>query len=132
MKTEASSISNKQALVDSDQITSSVLGNFFAMVNLNAKQRKENGEEDISKLWSKPKLRVEGNPPVTSIRSLCLVLEGSCSVTNDDFEVLEMRPGNHFGASDLLRIPDIEFLGNISAGAKGLKVMVIPNPDQVL
>jgi hypothetical protein len=53
-------------------------------------------------------------------------------VTNDDFEVLEMRPGNHFGASDLLRIPDIEFLGNIKAGAKGVKVMVIPNPDQVL
>jgi len=53
-------------------------------------------------------------------------------VTNDDFEVLEMRPGNHFGASDLLRIPDIECLSNIKAGAKGVKVMVIPNPDQVL
>ena len=63
MRAEANHISNKQALVDSDQITSSVLGNFFAMVNLNAKQRRENGEEDFSKLWSKPKLRVEGNPP---------------------------------------------------------------------
>lgn len=102
------------------------------MVNLNAKQRRENGEEDFSKLMSKPKVKTEGNPPESSIRSLCLVLEGSCRVVNEDFEVLEMRPGNHFGASDLLRIPDVEYLGNIVAGAKGVKVMVIPKPDQVL
>ena len=102
------------------------------MVNLNAKQRRQNGEEDFSKLWSKPKVKTESNPPDSSIRSLCLILEGSCRVVNSGFDVLEMRPGNHFGASDVLRIPDIEYLGNIIAGPRGVKVMVIPKPDQVL
>ena len=73
-----------------------------------------------------------GNPPESAVRSLCLILEGSVRVINDEFEVLEMRSGSHFGASDVLRIPDIEFLGNIYAGSKGVKVLVIPKPDQVL
>lgn len=68
------------------------------------------------------------------MRSLCFVLEGSCNVINaaDGFNVFELRPGNHFGSSDLLRIVDTEFLGDIISGERGAKILVIPKPDQVI
>jgi len=79
----------------------------------------------------KPK---EGNTPYSHIRTLAIVLEGSCKVINqaDGFEALELRQGNHFGASDVLRIPDIEYLGDIVAGHRGVKLLIIKSPDQVL
>ena len=132
MRQEANSIQNKQ-LADTDQITSSPLGNFFAMVNATAKQRAADGLDPYSKIHNVPREKKQGNPPESSIRPLALILDGSCQVVaNRDFVVFEMRPGNHFGASDVLRIPDIEYLGDIVAGPKGVKVMVIPKPDQVL
>ena len=45
------------------------------------------------------------------------------------FQIHELRRGDHFGASDLLRIQDIEYLGDLVAGDKGVKVLVIEKPD---
>lgn len=75
-----------------------------------------------------------GKPPESNVGSVVLVLEGSCKVVvpEDNFEVFELRRGDYFGASDLLRIPGIEFLGQIMAGPKGCKCMVIKAPDQVI
>ena len=68
------------------------------------------------------------------MRSLCIVLDGSARVVNpaDNFEVIELFTGRHFGSSDLLKIPDVEYFGNIKAGKKGLKVLVIAKPDHVI
>ena len=79
------------------------------------------------------------------MRSLAFVLDGSCKVVNNYeyetekgkkerryFEVFELRVGNHFGASDLLKIADMEYLGDIVAGDKGAKIMLIERPDQVI
>jgi hypothetical protein len=132
MRAEVNSVHNKVGLFEGDQITSSALGNFFAMCNMAVKQRASEGKPDFASMAKVPRPKMVGNPPESSIRSLVLILEGSCRVINNDFEVLELRPGNHFGASDVLRTPDIEYLGDIVAGPKGVKVMVIPKPDQVL
>jgi hypothetical protein len=117
----------------------SALGNFFAMVNYKKKLREKQGisEEKYLSLRQKHKVEREGNSPESSHRSLVLVLEGSCRVLHrvpgqPDFDVFDLRPGDHFGASDCLRLPGIEYLGDIVAGSKGLKCMVIPKPDQVL
>ena len=81
----------------------------------------------------------EGDPPATFYRSLGFVLEGSCDVINtykeksgEQFKVAELRSGDHFGASDLLQIPDIDFMGDIVAGARGVKILVVEHPDQVI
>jgi hypothetical protein len=132
MRAEVNSNHNKMGLVEGDLITSSALGNFFAMVNMAVKQRALEGKQDFASMAKMPRAKKVGNPPESSIGSLVLILEGSCKVINNDFEVFELRPGNHFGASDVLRTPDIEYLGDIVAGPKGVKVMVIPKPDQVL
>jgi hypothetical protein len=80
-----------------------------------------------------------GRPPSTFYRCLGFVLEGSCDVINtykekngEQFRVAELRSGDHFGASDLLQIPDIDFMGDIVAGPRGVKVMVVEHPDQVI
>ena len=59
------------------------------------------------------------------------VIEGSCKVINekDNYLVHELRFGEHFGASDLLQIPDIEFMGDLYAGEKGLKIILVAQPD---
>jgi hypothetical protein len=117
----------------------SALGNFFAMVNFKKKMREKQGitEEKYLSLRQKHKIEKEGNPPESACRSLVLILEGSCNVVyripgHPDFEVFDLRPGDHFGASDCLRIAGIEYLGDIIAGPRGLKCMVIPKPDQVI
>ena len=69
-----------------------------------------------------------GEPPATLYRSVCIVLEGSADVRNPfepEFKVFELSQGEHFGASDLLQIPDIDYMGDIIAGERGLKVLVI-------
>jgi hypothetical protein len=40
-----------------------------------------------------------------------------------------LKFGEHFGASDLLQIPDIEYMGDLYAGEKGLKILLVPQPD---
>lgn len=117
----------------------SALGNFFAMVNYKKDLRAQQGisEEQYLSLRQRHKIEREGNPPESSHRSLVLILEGSCRVVHrvpgqPDFEVFDLRPGDHFGASDCLRLPGIEYLGDILAGSRGLKCMVISKPDQVL
>ena len=114
----------------------SAFGSFFNMVNQKKKQREQAGitEDMYARLHLQRPAPSRGNFPESNIRSLVLILQGSCNVVNpvDDFHVVELRSGNHFGASDLLRIADIEYLGNIVAGAKGVKCMVIPKPDQVI
>ena len=47
----------------------------------------------------------------------------------DNFNVKTLGQGDHFGSSDLLKIIDIEFFGNIYAGKRGLKVLQIYRPD---
>lgn len=76
----------------------------------------------------------KGNRPDSNIRSICIVLAGSADVINkvDDFHVVTLAHGQHFGSSDLLRIPDIEYYGDIHAGKKGLKLLVVSKPDQVI
>ena len=68
------------------------------------------------------------------MRSLCIVLDGSVKVINrvDKFEIFEVYSGSHFGTSDLLKIPDIEYFGDLIAGKKGLKVLVVKKPDQII
>ena len=83
----------------------------------------------------KPKDEPQGEPPKTLYRSVCLVLEGSAEVRNPfdfDYKVFELSQGEHFGATDLLQIPDIDYMGDIYAGPRGLKVLVIERPDQVI
>ena len=50
----------------------------------------------------------------------------------DSSKLFELSLGNHFGASDFLRIVDTEYLGDIVAGEKGAKILVIPKPDQII
>jgi len=68
------------------------------------------------------------------MRSVCIVLEGSCTVINraDKFHITDLRSGDHFGCSDLLKIIDIEFLGDIFAGEHGARIMMIPKPDLLI
>lgn len=49
-----------------------------------------------------------------------------------EFQIMELGRGDHFGASDLLRIQDIEYLGDLVAGERGLKVLVVERPDQII
>ena len=79
----------------------------------------------------KPYIYQNGNRAESNLRSLCIILEGSVKVINrvDKFEVYEAFSGSHFGSSDLLKIPDIEYFGDLYAGKKGLKVIVIKRPD---
>jgi len=65
------------------------------------------------------------------MRSLSIILDGSIKVINvtDGFEAYELNSGNHFGASDLLHLPDIDFYGNIHAGPKGAKILTVKYPD---
>jgi len=88
----------------------------------------------FTKLHSKPLLYKRGNNPDSNTRSLCFVLEGSCEVINkaDNSNLFELTHGNHFGTSDLLRIVDTEYLGDIIAGEQGAKILVIPKPDQII
>lgn len=62
----------------------SAFGSFFSMVNLKRKQRERQGvtEEMYVNLHKKPTIYKRGNQPDSNIRSLCFVLEGSCSVIN--------------------------------------------------
>lgn len=46
--------------------------------------------------------------------------------------MFEIFSGAHFGSSDLLKTPDLEYFGNIYAGKKGLKVLVVSKADQAL
>ena len=71
---------------------------------------------------------------MNNLKSLCLVLEGTCDVKvpDDDFVATSLGRGQHFGSSDLLKIVDIEYFGNIYAGSKGAKILVIKNPDHVI
>ena len=59
---------------------------------------------------------------------LCINL----AVKEDTSKLFELSLGNHFGASDFLRIVDTEYLGDIVAGEKGAKILVIPKPDQII
>ena len=82
-------------------------------------------------MHKKPFTFSKGNRPDSNIRSVCIVLEGSAVVINpaDNFHVVTLNHGSHFGSSDLLKVPDIEYYGNIFAGTKGLKLMVVSKPD---
>ena len=83
------------------------------------------------KFRAKPFVYRKGNQAESNLRSLCIVLDGSAKVVNktDGFEIFEIFSGSHFGSSDLLKIPDIEYFGDIYAGKKGLKVLVVSKPD---
>ena len=117
-------------------VKSSVFGSFFSMINQKKQMRLKAGitEEMYINYHRKKYVKQRLNPPPSKCRSLCFVLEGSCTVVNpvDNFKVFELRAGNHFGASDLLRIVDSDFLGDIVAGEQGARVLVIPKPDLVL
>ena len=100
------------------------------MVNQIKKKREADGiPEPVYHV--KNDVYVPGNPPASNIRSLSLILDGSCKVVNplDGFAPYELRQGEHFGASDLLQIPDIEFMGDIISGPHGVKLLTIDAPD---
>ena len=77
-------------------------------------------------------------------RSVCIVMDGSCKCIYQkdkfhpdtgkslEFDVLDIRPGSHFGTSDLLGISDIEYMGDIYAGSQGARILVIPKPDTII
>lgn len=56
-----------------------------------------------------------------------LILGGQAQVVNTvyDKEVTELRSGDVIGVSDLLRIPHIDYFGEIVAGKAGLECLVI-------
>ena len=58
------------------------------------------------------------NRPESSLRSLCLVLDGEAEVKShlNDKVIVTLTLGSHFGSSDSLRIIDYEYLGDIYAG----------------
>lgn len=111
----------------------SAFGSFFNMVNQKKKMRQMQGisDEMYNSIHRKPQLYVPGNPPDSRMRSICIVLDGHCQVINkaDTFYFHDLRPGDHFGSSDLLKIIGIEYLGDIYAGPNGVRVMIIPKPD---
>ena len=76
------------------------------MVNSKKKQREKMGitEEMYVEMHRKPHVYTVGNPPESSLRSVCVVLDGSCKVINsfDKFHINDIRAGGHFGTSDLL------------------------------
>jgi len=127
----------KSAAVHDDKdmsiIKASAFGAFFNLVNNKQKLRELKGitQEMFLKILMNPPMYKHGNPIDSKIRSVCLVLEGSCTVVNsqDNFHIFELRQGNHFGCSDLLKIIDCEFLGDIMAGERGARILVIPSPD---
>ena len=50
----------------------------------------------------------------------------------DNEVVIELTTGHVIGDSDLLRYPGIDFFGDIYAGEKGLEVLVLMAPEQVI
>ena len=91
-------------------------------------------KETYLKFREKPYIYRQGNSAESNTRSLCIILDGSAKCINkeDGFEVFEIFSGAHFGSSDLLKTPDLEYFGNIYAGKKGLKVLVVSKADQAL
>ena len=118
---------------DISMIKASAFGAFFNLVNNKQKMREKKGitQEMFLKILMNPVMYKPGNPPDSKIRSVCIVLDGSCNVINssDNFHIYELRQGNSFGCSDLLKIIDCEFLGDIFAGERGARLLVIPAPD---
>jgi hypothetical protein len=83
----------------------SPLGTFFNMIAEHKKEMERLGIKSTSSL-PKPEMdkRKDGDPPETLCRSLCFVMQGKCHVRIPklDLEMFVVRPGEHFGASDLL------------------------------
>lgn len=119
-------------------LTTSAFGSFFNMVNQKKRLRMKKGisEEEFirERMLRRTNLAVRDNYPESNVRSVAIILDGTCKVKLrcDGFECFELRQGNHFGASDLLQIPDIEFFGDIVAGPKGVKILVVERPDQIV
>ena len=66
-----------------------------------------------------------------------MVLSGTALVKNNQMpkgkEILaELRAGDIFGESDLLRYPGIDFFGDIYAGAGGMDCLVLVGPETMI
>lgn len=136
MKNEANKIMagiSTENQAEQNLAKASAFGSFFHMVNQIKKKREADGIPEPV-YHTKSDVYVPGNPPASNIRSLSLILDGSCRVVSplDGFAPYELRQGEHFGASDLLQIPDIEFMGDIISGTHGVKLLVVEAPDQVI
>jgi len=66
-----------------------------------------------------------------------LITGGSAIVRNSILpkgrrDIHELRVGELFGDSDLLRYPGIDFLGDIYAGENGLECLVLVAPEMIV
>lgn len=106
------------------------------MVNETKKTRARNNFTDLEffNLQQKQKLVTAGNPTESNIRSLGLILEGTADVINpnDNFCVCHLGQGSHFGAADLIQSVGVEYFGNIYAGPRGLKILLVERPDHAI
>ena len=70
-------------------------------------------------------------------RPFCMIIRGSVLVKNpllppSESVIAELRVGDVFGESDLLRLPGIEFFGNLVAGPKGVECLLLIAPELTL
>ena len=79
-----------------------------------------------------------GNMNEKSIfRPVCMILSGSAYIVNNQLpkekqKLCELRNGDIFGESDLIRHAGIDFFGDIVAGPNGLECLVLMAPDQLI
>ena len=74
---------------------------------------------------------------MSALRPVVMVLSGTAIVKNNQMPkgkeiVAELRAGDIFGESDLLRYPGIDFFGDIYAGPLGLDCLVIVGPETMI
>ena len=117
-------------------VKSSPFGSFLMMAKNKEDRREALGisQEKYLKFRAKPYVYRKGNAAESNMRSLCIILDGSAKCVNkeDGFEIFEIFSGSHFGSSDLLKTPDLEYFGDMRAGKKGLKVLVVGKADQAI
>lgn len=115
MKTEATTAltAAMQNTPQDKTLKLSPLGTFFNMIAEHKKELEKLGLTSVkaSKPEHEEKPQVDGDPPQTLCRSLCFVMQGKCHVripkvyegsSAVEKEMFIVRPGEHFGASDLL------------------------------
>ena len=128
IKEEISKISQENSHEETTKL--GALCSFFSAIKKKKRLLEQEGYEGYPSEQKNIIIDPESKP-FSNYRSLAIIIEGSCNVINskDNYIVHELKFGEHFGASDLLQIPDAEFMGDIYAGEKGLKIIIIQKPD---